>query len=30
MAGCFDHLNLSAAQLFMPSIDAAIARRAKG
>ena len=25
MAGCFDHLNLSAAQLFMPSIDAAIA-----
>src|SRR5262245_52166431 len=25
MAGCFDHLNLSAATLFMPSIDAAIA-----
>jgi DinB superfamily len=25
MAGCFDHLNLSAAQLFIPSIDAAIA-----
>jgi hypothetical protein len=31
MAGCFDHLNLSAAQLFMPSIDAAIAAaRAQG
>jgi hypothetical protein len=31
MAGCFDHLNLSAAQLFMPSIDAAIATaRSKG
>ena len=26
MAGCFDHLNLSAAKLFMPSIDAAMAR----
>jgi DinB family protein len=25
MAGCFDHLNLSAAKLFMPSIDAALA-----
>jgi len=25
MAGCFDHLNKSAAQLFMPRIDAAIA-----
>jgi len=25
MAGCFDHLNKSAAQLFMPKIDAAIA-----
>jgi hypothetical protein len=25
MAGCFDHLNLSAAQLFIPRIDAAIA-----
>jgi hypothetical protein len=25
MSGCFDHLNLSAANLFMPSIDAAIA-----
>jgi hypothetical protein len=25
MAGCFDHLNKSAAQLFIPSIDAAIA-----
>lgn len=31
MAGCFDHLNLSAATLFMPSIDAAIATaRAQG
>jgi hypothetical protein len=31
MAGCFDHLNLSAAQLFIPSIDAAIAgARAQG
>jgi hypothetical protein len=31
MAGCFDHLNLSAAGLFMPSIDAAIATaRAQG
>jgi DinB superfamily len=31
MAGCFDHLNLSAAHLFIPSIDAAIARaRARG
>jgi hypothetical protein len=26
MAGCFDHLNKSAAQLFIPKIDAAIAR----
>jgi hypothetical protein len=25
MAGCFDHLNLSAAQLFIPRIDKAIA-----
>jgi hypothetical protein len=25
MAGCFDHLNLSAAKLFIPKIDAAIA-----
>jgi hypothetical protein len=25
MAGCFDHLNKSAAQLFIPRIDAAIA-----
>jgi hypothetical protein len=25
LAGCFDHLNLSAAQLFIPAIDAAIA-----
>src|SRR6185369_3963570 len=25
MAGCFDHLNKSAAQLFIPNIDAAIA-----
>jgi hypothetical protein len=25
MAGCFDHLNKSAAQLFIPKIDAAIA-----
>ena len=25
MSGCFVHLNLSAAELFMPSIDAAIA-----
>jgi len=25
MAGCFDHLNKSAAQLFVPRIDAAIA-----
>ena len=25
MAGCFEHLNKSAAQLFVPSIDAAIA-----
>src|SRR4051812_19544776 len=25
MAECFDHLNLSAAKLFMPSIDAALA-----
>jgi hypothetical protein len=25
MAGCFDHLNKSAAQLFIPSIDLAIA-----
>ena len=31
MAGCFDHLNKSAAQLFIPKIDAAIARaRANG
>lgn len=31
MAGCFDHLNLSAAKLFVPSIDAAIATaRANG
>jgi DinB superfamily len=31
MAGCFDHLNLSAATLFIPSIDAAIANgRAQG
>lgn len=31
MAGCFEHLNLSAAQLFIPSIDAAIAdARARG
>lgn len=31
MAGCFDHLNLSAATLFLPAIDAAIARaRAEG
>ena len=28
MAGCFDHLNKSAAQLFIPRIDAAIARAA--
>jgi DinB superfamily len=26
MAGCFDHLNKSAAQLFIPRIDATIAR----
>jgi DinB family protein len=26
MAGCFDHLNKSALQLFIPKIDAAIAR----
>jgi DinB family protein len=26
MAGCFDHLNKSAAQLFIPKIDAAIAK----
>ena len=25
MAGCFEHLNLSAAQMFIPKIDAAIA-----
>ena len=30
MAGCFDHLNLSAAMLFMPSIDAAIASAKAG
>jgi hypothetical protein len=31
MAGCFDHLNLSAAQLLIPAIDAAIAAaRAQG
>jgi hypothetical protein len=31
MAGCFDHLNLSAARLFMPAIDAAMAKaRAQG
>jgi len=31
IACCFDHLNLSAAKLFMPSIDAAIAAgRARG
>jgi len=28
MAGCFDHLNKSAAQLFIPRIDVAIARAA--
>src|SRR3954464_9527122 len=31
MAGCFDHLNKSAAQLFIPRIDGALAvARAKG
>jgi len=31
MAGCFDHLNKSAAQIFIPKIDAAIAdARARG
>jgi hypothetical protein len=31
MAGCFDHLNLSASRLFMPAIDAAMAKaRAQG
>jgi hypothetical protein len=31
MAGCFGHLNLSAAQVFMPAIDGAIANaRAQG
>lgn len=31
MSGCFDHLNLTAAQLFIPRIDAAIAKaRAEG
>ena len=31
MAGCFEHLNLAAAQLFIPGIDGAMARaRADG
>lgn len=30
MAGCFDHLNKAAAQLFIPSIDAAIANARAG